>query len=284
MVPNNKRNIKIIAKIIHGYIRTDVKQQKNKTWEEKCPPEYAGILGIRENWKADVQSVTHFIDYMFFTGEMVPDTLIILLVYVERFLSMAAKAASDANSDFGGIILTPTNYRPILLCCLLLASKVWDDVGLINVDCHDMFPHLGALRMMNTWEREFLHVIDWDLTVPASLYAQYYFRLRDLESKMERKSGGTTPPRSQLLAKQAGGLDVIGANKLSRHPSEDNISSHLQPLVHKGVMISPEQKLGTPMPFVPSAGMSAVSRRHGRRRSITLEDLMRSPQGKAIIS
>jgi hypothetical protein len=65
------------------------------------------------------------------------------------------------------------------MIALLVAAKVWDDRGMWNVDCFTMFPDLGPLSLMNSWERTFLYTIDYQLIVGAVLYAQVYFQLRN---------------------------------------------------------------------------------------------------------
>jgi hypothetical protein len=62
--------------------------------------------------------------------------------------------------------LTPRNLRPSVLCSLMLASKVWDDVSMWNVDFCEIYPKF-PLYMINNWERHFLGALGFDVTVSA---------------------------------------------------------------------------------------------------------------------
>lgn len=75
--------------------------------------------------------------------------------------------------------LQPTNWRPLILCSLLVAQKVWDDRYLSNDDFAYIYPFF-VTKEINKLEQKFLELIQYNVTVKASLYAKYYFELRSL--------------------------------------------------------------------------------------------------------
>ena len=75
-------------------------------------------------------------------------------------------------------------WRPVLLCSMLLASKVWQDCASWNVEFSAVFPQFG-LEALNRLERVFVTQIGWDMYISQSLYAKYYFALRSLNEKQD---------------------------------------------------------------------------------------------------
>jgi len=106
--------------------------------------------------------------YVTIASKMENETPIIALVYIERILQKT------------GILINKYNWKRILLVCLCVASKVWDDDSLENVH----FPKVMAdvsLLMLNKLEKIFLDIfLDYDLVVKGSEYAKYYFIMRTL--------------------------------------------------------------------------------------------------------
>ena len=80
---------------------------------------------------------------------------------------------------FTSMPLQPTNWRPLILCSLLVAQKVWDDRYLSNDDFAYIYPFF-VTKEINKLEQKFLELIQYNVTVKASLYAKYYFELRSL--------------------------------------------------------------------------------------------------------
>ena len=80
---------------------------------------------------------------------------------------------------FTEIPLLPTNWRPLVLCALLVAQKVWDDRYLSNADFAYIYPFFGTPEI-NKLEKKFLELIQYNVTVKSNLYAKYYFELRAL--------------------------------------------------------------------------------------------------------
>jgi hypothetical protein len=61
----------------------------------------------------------------------------------------------------------------------LVAQKVWDDRYLSNDDFAYIYPFF-VTKEINKLEQKFLELIQYNVTVKASLYAKYYFELRSL--------------------------------------------------------------------------------------------------------
>lgn len=82
--------------------------------------------------------------------------------------------------------LQPTNWRPLVLCSLLVAQKVWDDRYLQNSDFAFIYPFF-VTEEINKLEKKFLELIQYNVTVKSHLYARYYFELRSLFKDNEKE-------------------------------------------------------------------------------------------------
>jgi hypothetical protein len=87
---------------------------------------------------------------------------------------------------FTNLPLQPTNWRPLILSSLLVAQKVWDDRYLSNDDFAYIYPFF-VTKEINKLEQKFLDLIQYNVTVKASLYAKYYFELRSLFKDSEKE-------------------------------------------------------------------------------------------------
>ncbi|KAB0347867.1 hypothetical protein FD754_012724 [Muntiacus muntjak] len=112
--------------------------------------------------------IYRFVHTLFSAAQLTAECAIVTLVYLERLLTYAE------------IDICPTNWKRIVLGAILLASKVWDDQAVWNVD-YCLWPyhpeHARSLEDMNEMQRHFLELLQFNIHVPASVYAKYYFDL-----------------------------------------------------------------------------------------------------------
>lgn len=122
------------------------------------------------------EDIAAYSKYVTIASKMENETPIIALVYIERILLKT------------GILINKYNWKRILLVCLCVASKVWDDDSLENVH----FPKVMSdvtLTMINKLEEVFLDLfLNYDLVVKGSEYAKYYFIMRTLADSLRDES------------------------------------------------------------------------------------------------
>ncbi|TPX40252.1 hypothetical protein SeLEV6574_g06715 [Synchytrium endobioticum] len=126
------------------------------------------------------EDIFKFLECIFHAAELTVECAIITVIYVERLLSMT------------GVTLHTTNWARTVLGGLILASKVWDDHAVWNVDFCQIFPDVD-IRDLNNLERYYLASLEFNVNVKASTYAATYFDLRTIAEE-----GGRTFPLKSL--------------------------------------------------------------------------------------
>eukprot|EP00055_Hartaetosiga_balthica_P011395 m.51681 g.51681 ORF g.51681 m.51681 type:complete len:339 (+) comp7576_c0_seq2:296-1312(+) len=132
---------------------------------------------IRDNYATKIPSeskIFSFMYKMFRKAELTAEVAIITLVYVNRVIAYA------------NLSLQAATWKRVLLGAVLMASKVWDDQAVWNVDFCAILPKV-ELEDMNDLERTFLTLLDFNIDVDAGVYAKYYFELRSLAEKFEKQ-------------------------------------------------------------------------------------------------
>ena len=119
-----------------------------------------------------VDEIYKFCRHLFQKAQLSAESPIVCLIYIERLMEQA------------NVKLLANSWKPIVLCGLLMASKVWQDLSSWNVEISSVYPQF-SVHSINRLERQFLHFIKWDLYISSSVYAKYYFALRALTEKKD---------------------------------------------------------------------------------------------------
>jgi len=119
-----------------------------------------------------LEEITSFYRFVFNKAQMETDCIIMSLIYVERLL----------RETKGGVRPNVNNWRSVLFSCMVLASKVWDDLSMWNADFSHACPEgvTFSLQRINQLELALLTCLQYNVKVPASAYAKYYFLMRSM--------------------------------------------------------------------------------------------------------
>uniref|UniRef100_A0A3Q2D9E4 Cyclin Y-like 1 n=1 Tax=Cyprinodon variegatus TaxID=28743 RepID=A0A3Q2D9E4_CYPVA len=166
--PNLKSTIKCVTLAIYYHIKKRDSDRSLDIFDEKLhplskepvPDDYAYV-------DPEHKLIYRFVRTLFSAAQLTAECAIVTLVYLERLLTYAE------------LDICPANWKRIVLGAILLASKVWDDQAVWNVDYCQILKDI-TVEDMNEMERQFLELLQFNINVPASVYAKYYFDLRQL--------------------------------------------------------------------------------------------------------
>jgi len=96
----------------------------------------------------------------------------------------------------------PHNWRSVLFSCMVLSSKVWDDLSMFNLDFSNVSMASGlssfSLQRTNMLEVAVLQCLNFCVKVPASEYAKYYFLIRTMLIRSGLLEGADADPSVPL--------------------------------------------------------------------------------------
>ncbi|XP_072181013.1 cyclin-Y-like protein 1 [Diadema setosum] len=207
--PNLKSTIRCVSLAIYYHIKNrDSSRQMDIFDEKRYPLSKTPVPDDYDKHNPEHRHIYKFIRMLFNAAQLTAECAIVTLVYLERLLTYAE------------INITPGNWKRMVLGAILLASKVWDDQAVWNVDYCQILREL-TVEDMNELERQFLELLQFNINVPASVYAKYYFDLRELADSHELAF-----PLEPLSTERATKLEVFSktADEKSREfPAPTNL-------------------------------------------------------------
>jgi len=234
--PNLKNTIKAVALAIYFHIRNRESRDREKLmgrlldiFDEKLHPlSKDPVPDDYARRDPEHKTIYRFIRTLFNAAQLTAECAIVTLVYLERLLTYAE------------IEIVSSNWKRITLGAILLASKVWDDQAVWNVDYCQILKDL-TVEDVNELEKQFLEMLQFNINVPSSVYAKYYFDLRamadahDLSFPLE--------PLSKERAAKLEAMSNVCEDKLKTHlrmelkrsHSLDGISQHFR---HSSAILS----------------------------------------------
>lgn len=220
--PNVDDTLKCVSVVIHNTLLyfEETPMISKSIWDETHFP----ITDHVELEKIPtVDSVLNFLMAVFHSENLSAETAIMTIAYIDRYLTLT------------GSTFNACNWRRITLSCIIVASKVWEDLAVWNADFVALFPKLSVTDL-NSLEREMLTALDYVVSFKSSIYCKYYFDLRrfselnDLnfplkqlsqeeQNKLEHKSSsleqGIRNERFSLHGKKSASFDPSLLNKSS---------------------------------------------------------------------
>ncbi|KAK0418136.1 hypothetical protein QR680_013391 [Steinernema hermaphroditum] len=208
--PNLKNTVKCISLAIYYHI-VNRKNRSNERlmeiFEERLHPISKEQISVECLGRdPDHRHIYRFVRTLFHAAQLTAECAIITLVYVERLLSYAE------------MDLCPSNWKRVVLGAIMLASKVWDDQAVWNVDYCQILRDTNV-DDMNELERQFLECLEFNINVPSSVYAKYYYDLRTLAMANDLQL--PLQPLYKERAKKLEALSRVCEDKL--HPSDKQL-------------------------------------------------------------
>ncbi|XP_042607531.1 cyclin-Y isoform X2 [Cyprinus carpio] len=168
--PNLKYTIKCVSLAIYYHIKNrnvDGRMLLDIFDEKLHPLSKSEVPSDYDKHDPEQKQIYRFVRTLFSAAQLTAECAIVTLVYLERL------------STYAEIDIGPANWKRIVLGAILLASKVWDDQAVWNVDYCQILKDI-TIEDMNELERQFLELLQFNINVPSSVYAKYYFDLRSL--------------------------------------------------------------------------------------------------------
>ena len=118
-----------------------------------------------------IDEVYQFLRQVFVAADLSAEVAIVSLIYLERMMA------------YTHIPLFGLNCFRSVLGAIMMASKIWDDQAVWNVDFKNIMEDL-ELYGLHELERWWLDQVQWDMNVSRSIFASYWFEVRQLSEKL----------------------------------------------------------------------------------------------------
>jgi len=118
--------------------------------------------------------VFDFVKTIFVFERMDPECVIMCLAYVERLLEIT-KMTMDT-----------TNWRRVVLAGFIVALKAWEELAVWNQEFIACFKGYVTIKDLNMLESQFLNLIQFNAFLKGSMYAKYFFELKQFSAKGDK--------------------------------------------------------------------------------------------------
>ncbi|KAK7576253.1 hypothetical protein V9T40_012539 [Parthenolecanium corni] len=219
--PNLKNTLKCVSFAIYYHIKNRTSERRLEIFDEKLHPLTKDeVSDDYDCYNPEHREIYKFVRTLFNAAQLTAECAIITLVYLERLLTYA------------DIDITPGNWKRIVLGAILLSSKVWDDQAVWNIDYCQILKDI-TVEDMNELERQFLEMLQFNINVPSSVYAKYYFDLRSLaeDNDLIFPAEPLSKERAQKLEAMSRiyedkiTVDVLKRNQMKKWSSLDNVNN-----------------------------------------------------------
>lgn len=171
--PDIKEIVICLSRVLYYTIKNQEKKEPKKFEDIFSEEKYPLMDGKTDLFRTpDESEIQEFLVLLFSSQDLSAECGVMTAAYVDRLVQLT------------GLTLHASNWRRIVLGALLLASKIWEDVGVWNVDYLYSLPNL-RLRDLLLLERQYLHCLQFTVFMNQSVYAKYYFELRALSDLTE---------------------------------------------------------------------------------------------------
>ena len=209
--PDNERTIKCVCAVLRMHM-IESRDKGSLVYPEydvfkdnkSCMESPSLMMGNVDESEDDgvipsLEVITSFFSLVYFKTQMEAECIIIALIYCERLLKITG----------GRLFISNKNWKSISFASLIMASKVWDDLSMWNVDFSNVFTSSFDLRRINELELAMLNSLKYNVKVTAAEYAKYYFHLRSMMARLGHHHHNTDNAGVALAP-----LDVMSARKL----------------------------------------------------------------------
>lgn len=180
--PNNDVILRCVAAVIESEIRAGEETPGNLERNSSKFPEFDRRSGVSKDFQEKLKLapsnkdimyiyILYYIDWVQRKLRYYSEVNIISLAYLYRLTSMSE------------LTVTVQNWPNMWMTCVSMAAKMWQDTSYKS----DVIAH--SLRDINKkhvreMERRALKLIEYDTKISSSLYAKYYFSLREMYGEL----------------------------------------------------------------------------------------------------
>lgn len=205
-IQDNEATIKCVCIVIRAHIIESYKT--NRIPESRFILFHDPIFNIKSKpIIPSIEIINQFFTLVFEKSQLESECIIMALIYCERLMK-------ETN---GGFCICYNNWKSIIFACLIMSSKVWDDLSMWNIDFSQVSDGFD-LKRINALELAILEALNYIVKVSASEYAKYYFHLRSMMTRLGMSSEDCEPIP----------LDIEGAKRLqlATEKFQDSRQSH----------------------------------------------------------